>query len=157
MFDILMYLFENYIHSEMEVVVDHDELTNELTRAGFREQEIQKALAWLERLADLQELETKSYIDASATQATRIYTADEMTRLDSQCRGFIMYLENLGVLDFATREVVIDRVIELETSRFTLDDLKWVVLMVLFNVPGQEAAYDQMEGLLFEEADGPLH
>ena len=25
MFDILMYLFENYIHSEMEVVVDHDE------------------------------------------------------------------------------------------------------------------------------------
>ena len=36
MFDILMYLFENYIHSEMEVVVDHDELTNELTRAGFR-------------------------------------------------------------------------------------------------------------------------
>jgi len=23
MFDILMYLFENYIHSEMEVVVDH--------------------------------------------------------------------------------------------------------------------------------------
>lgn len=157
MFDILMYLFENYIHAEMEVIVDHDELTNELTRAGFREQEIQKALAWLERLADLQQMETASYLDVAPQQSTRIYTAAEMTRLDSQSRGFLMYLENLGVLDFATREVVIDRVMELETAQFTLDDLKWVVLMVLFNVPGQEAAYDQMEGLLFEEADGPLH
>ncbi|WP_404397893.1 DUF494 family protein [Idiomarina loihiensis] len=157
MFDILMYLFENYIHSEMEVVVDHDELTNELTRAGFRHQEIQKALAWLERLADLQQMETKSYLDVAPQQSTRIYTAAEMTRLDSQSRGFLMYLENLGVLDFATREVVIDRVMELETPNFTLDDLKWVVLMVLFNVPGQEAAYDQVEGLLFEEAEGPLH
>ena len=69
----------------------------------------------------------------------------------------MIYLENLGVLDFATREMVIDRVMELETANFNLDDLKWVVLMVLFNLPGHEAAYDQMEGLLFEEPDGPLH
>ena len=114
-------------------------------------------MAWLERLADLQEMETKSYLDVAPQQSTRIYTTAEMSRLDSQSRGFLMYLENLGVLDFATREVVIDRVMELETANFTLDDLKWVVLMVLFNVPGQEAAYDQMEGLLFEEAEGPLH
>lgn len=68
-----------------------------------------------------------------------------------------MYLENLGVLDFATREMVIDRVMELDIQQFTLDDLKWVVLMVLFNVPGHEEAYDQMEGLLFEEPEGLLH
>ena len=53
--------------------------------------------------------------------------------------------------------MVVDRVMELETSRFSLDDLKWVVLMVLFNLPGREAAYDKMEGLLFEEPEGPLH
>ena len=29
MFDILMYLFENYIHSEAEVMVDHDILNDE--------------------------------------------------------------------------------------------------------------------------------
>lgn len=27
MFDILMYLFENYVHSEAEFLVDEDELT----------------------------------------------------------------------------------------------------------------------------------
>ena len=110
MFDILMYLFENYIHSEMEVVVDHDELTNELTRAGFREQEIQKALAWLERLADLQELETKSYIDASATQATRIYSQLYLSCSDV-CRWFpssrtalagdCFFTDRQGVRDYA--------------------------------------------------------
>ncbi|WP_290653513.1 DUF494 family protein [Idiomarina sp.] len=157
MFDILMYLFENYIHSEQEVVVDHDELTDELARAGFHRQEIQKALAWLERLADLQDSEGKSFLTSQPSQSVRIFTEQEVSRLDCQCRGFLIYLENLGVLDFATREMVIDRVMELETANFNLDDLKWVVLMVLFNLPGHEAAYDQMEGLLFEEPDGPLH
>ena len=157
MFDILMYLFENYIHSEQEVVVDHDELTDELARAGFHRQEIQKALAWLERLADLQDSEGKSFLTSQPSQSVRVFTEQEVSRLDCQCRGFLIYLENLGVLDFATREMVIDRVMELETANFNLDDLKWVVLMVLFNLPGHEAAYDQMEGLLFAEPDGPLH
>lgn len=58
MFDILMYLFENYVHSEVEMLVDEDELTKELTRAGFHQSEIIKALSWLERLAELQESDT---------------------------------------------------------------------------------------------------
>ena len=157
MFDILMYLFENFIHSDMEVVVNHDELTDELTRAGFHRQEIHKALAWLERLADLQDSQTLPYVNKSPNTSTRVFTAEEVARLDCASRGFLMYLENLGVLDFATREMVIDRVMELDTQQFTLDDLKWVVLMVLFNVPGHEDAYDQMEGLLFEEPEGLLH
>ncbi|WP_417659316.1 DUF494 family protein [Pseudidiomarina sp.] len=157
MFDILMYLFENYIHSDMEVVVNHDELTDELTRAGFHRQEIHKALAWLERLADLQDSQLKPYLNKSPNSSTRVFTAEEVARLDCSSRGFLMYLENLGVLDFSTREMVIDRVMELDMPQFTLDDLKWVVLMVLFNVPGHEEAYDQMEGLLFEEPEGLLH
>ncbi|RUO76393.1 DUF494 family protein [Pseudidiomarina taiwanensis] len=157
MFDILMYLFENYIHSDMEVVVNHDELTDELTRAGFHQQEIHKALAWLEGLADLKDSDAKAYLNRSPQGATRAFTAAEVARLDAECRGFMMYLEQLGVLDFATREMVIDRVMELDTPEFNLDDLKWVILMVLFNVPGHEDAYDQMEGLLFEEPEGLLH
>jgi Smg protein len=29
--------------------------------------------------------------------------------------------------------------------------------MVLFNVPGKENAYSQMEDLIFDEQEGPLH
>lgn len=157
MFDILMYLFENYIHSEAEVMVDHDVLTDELTRAGFHQDEIYKALTWLEKLAALQDSESYAYVTRVSRPSVRIYTAEEMQLLDTECRGFLMFLEQVNVLDFSTREMVVDRVMELDTQYFSIDDLKWVVLMVLFNVPGQENAYSQMEDLIFDEQEGPLH
>ena len=81
-----------------------------------------------------------------------------MQRLDTECRGFLLFLEQINVLDFTTRELVVDRVMELDTKEFALDDLKWVILMALLNVPGQESAYSQLEDLIFDEVpEGPLH
>lgn len=157
MFDILMYLFENYIHSESEVMVDHDVLTDELTRAGFHQDEIYKALTWLEKLAALQDTDAYPYFKRDSKPSFRVYTDEEKQLIDKECQGFLMFLEQVNVLDFTTREMVIDRVMELDTKYVTIDDLKWVVLMVLFNVPGQESAYSQMEDLIFEEPEGPLH
>lgn len=156
MFDILMYLFENYVHSEVEFLVDEDELTQELTRAGFHQSEIIKALSWLENLAELQEGD-KPYLCNHDQHSFRIYTKDEMDKLDVESRGFILFLEQIEVLSVVTREMVIDRVMELDESALILEDLKWVVLMVLFNVPGNESAYEQMEDLIFEQPDGRLH
>jgi len=157
MFDILMYLFENYIHSEAEIMVDHDILTDELTRAGFHQDEIYKALNWLEKLSALQDTDAYPYLNCTPNKSIRIYTTEEMEFLDTECRGFLMFLEQANVLDFATREMVIDRVLELDSPCVCMDDLKWVVLMVLFNVPGKENAYSQMEDLIFDEQEGPLH
>lgn len=53
--------------------------------------------------------------------------------------------------------MVIDRVMGLETSDLHLDDLKWIILMVLFNVPGNEGAYTTMEELLYSTDHGMLH
>lgn len=158
MFDILMYLFENYVHSEAEVMVDHDQLTDELLKAGFEVDEIYKALHWLEKLADLQNADTIPYLTKSThSPSVRVYTEEEKMRIDAKSQGFILFLEQINVLDIETREMVIDRVMELETPEFLLDDLKWVILMVLFNVPGHETAYNQMEELVFEEPEGMLH
>lgn len=55
MFDVLMYLFETYIHNEAEMRVDQDKLTRDLTDAGFEREDIYNALMWLEKLADYQE------------------------------------------------------------------------------------------------------
>ncbi len=156
MFDILMYLFENYVHSEVELLVDEDELTKELTRAGFHQADILKALSWLERLAELQESE-KPYLCNHDQHSFRIYTKEEAEKLDVSCRGFLLFLEQINVLSVITREMVIDRVMELDEPSLVLEDLKWVILMVLFNAPGNESAYAQMEDLIFEEPDGQLH
>ena len=48
MFDVLMYLFETYIHNEVEMRVDQDKLTRDLTEAGFERADIHSALLWLE-------------------------------------------------------------------------------------------------------------
>jgi Smg protein len=157
MFDILMYLFETYIHSDIELLMDHDELTDELTRAGFHKEEIYKALDWLEQLAALQDSDQQPYLNPSDNLSIRIYTAPEMDKLDVGCRGFLMFLEQIKVLTQETREMVIDRVMELDSPEIELEDLKWIILMVLFNVPGSESAYQQMEELLFDLGDGPLH
>ncbi len=157
MMDILMYLFETYIHSDAELQVDQDELEDELLRAGFHQKDIYKALNWLEELAALQQTDAKSAISTSAATSMRIFTTQEMTRMDLECRGFILFLEQIKVLTTETREMVIDRVMGLETNEFELDDLKWIILMVLFNVPGNENAYTLMEELLYSKEHGLLH
>lgn len=156
MMDILMYLFETYIHSDTDLTIDQDELEDELLKAGFHQQEIYKALRWLEGLAALQQGERLDMATGSAN-STRIYTQDEMMRMGIECRGFLLFLEQVKVLTTETREMVIDRVMGLETQDLSLDDLKWVILMVLFNVPGNESAYTQMEELLYSAEQGIVH
>ncbi len=157
MMDILMYLFETYIHSDAELQVDQDELEDELLRAGFHQKDIYKALNWLEELAALQQNDAHSAISTSAATSMRIFTAQEMVRLNIESRGFILFLEQIKVLTPETREMVIDRVMGLETNELELDDLKWIILMVLFNVPGNENAYTLMEELLYSKEQGILH
>ena len=101
--------------------------------------------------------DTRPAFAVGAATSVRIYTESEMRRLDVTCRGFILLLEQIKVLTPETREMVIDRVMGLETHELLLDDLKWVILMVLFNVPGNENAYTQMEELLFTTEMGILH
>lgn len=151
MFDVLMYLFETYVQSELDFMVDQDALTDELTRAGFQKPEIYKALTWLEHLAELHDAQAESNVTPCTPESFRIYSPDEMIKLSSECRGFLLFLEQVRVLNADAREIVIERLMELDAPEIELDDLKWVVMMVLFNLPGGENACHQMEELIYEE------
>ena len=157
MFEVLMYLFDSYIHNDVDDMVEQDALADELSQAGFHQHEIFKALAWLERLADLQETEATPAWAKSQPSSFRIYTADEMFKIDAEGRGFLLFLEQIQILNAATREIVIERLMELDPPEIELDDLKWVAMMVLFNVPGGESAYHQLEELVFEQPEGAVH
>ncbi|STF04456.1 protein Smg [Escherichia coli] len=74
MFDVLMYLFETYIHTEAELRVDQDKLEQDLTDAGFDREDIYNALLWLEKLADYQEGLAEPMQLASDPLSMRIYT-----------------------------------------------------------------------------------
>ena len=152
--EVLMYLFENYMNDEIEFDTDEESLRTELEQAGFHKAEISKAFIWLEGLAGLQDGAEPL---AFSAKSIRLYTDDETEKLDLDSRGFLMFLEQTGVLDHNTREMVIDRVMALESEEIDLEQLKWVVLMVLFNQPGREAAYAWMEDLVFDEMPGVIH
>ncbi|GDS06556.1 hypothetical protein BvCmsOUNP037_04132 [Escherichia coli] len=81
MFDVLMYLFETYIHTEAELRVDQDKLEQDLTDAGFEREDIYNALLWLEKLADYQEGLAEPMQLASDPLSMRIYTPEECERL----------------------------------------------------------------------------
>ena len=153
--DVLMYLFENYMNDEIEFDTDEESLKVELQEAGFQQIEIAKAFDWLEGLANLQE-HPGGHATGHAT-SLRLYTSEEEDKLDLDSRGFLMFLEQSGVLDHSTREMVIDRIMALDAEDIDLEQLKWVVLMVLFNQPGREGAYAWMEDLVFEEAPVIVH
>ena len=152
--DVLMYLFENYMYDEPEQDPDRETLQSSLLEAGFSQVEISKAFDWLDGLASQSRLpQTPRHSEGPV----RVYSDFEHERLDTACRGFLTFLENAGVLDSARRELVIDRVMALESEEVDLDDLKWIVLMVLFNQPGQEANYAWMENFIFDNRPESRH
>jgi Smg protein len=153
--DVLMYLFENYyMDDETEVDPDRESLHVELLEAGFPHSEINKAFDWLEELARHRE----TTLPAPQTgRSIRLFTDRECERLDTECRGFLIFLEQMDILTPASRELVIDRIMALDTEEIDIGELKWVILMVLFNEPGHEAAYAWIEDLVFENLTGSIH
>ena len=153
--DVLLYLFENYFYDDPDAVRDRDSLQAGLIQAGFSPQEVNKAFDWLDELANQRPSVERS--EQATRGPIRIYADVEEARLDAECRGFLLFLEHNGILDAVQRELVVDRVMALDQEEIDLDDLKWVVLMVLFNQPGQEAAFAWMESHMFEGEGEPLH
>ena len=149
--DVLMYLFECFVDSEDEPEPDRNELREELERAGFRERKIDRALDWRDGL-NVNDVSADAPAPRSAT--VRIYDRLEQERLDPQCRGYMLHLEQIGILSPTQRELVIDRLMALDGSDIDIEQIKWVVMMVLFSQPGQEQAYARMEDLVFADDPG---
>ena len=151
--DVLLYLFEHYFYDDPDAVRDRDSLQHGLIQAGFSPTEINKAFDWLDELARQRPVSASPRLNTPV----RVYSEPELDRLDSECRGFLMFLEHSGVIDADQRELVLDRVMALDQDDVDVDDLKWVVLMLLFNQPGSEAAYAWMESQMFEDEPEPVH
>jgi Smg protein len=150
-FDVLIYLFENYMDSDLDLNPDPDMIRTELLEAGFPQSEINKAFEWLESLTEQQAMKPIS------SPAFRVFSEREMSKLDADCRGLLLFLEQSGILTPVNRELVIDRVMAFQDDNISLENLKWVVLMVLFSQPDEEVAFARMENLVYESLPSYLH
>jgi Smg protein len=151
-FDILIYVFDRYLLEEPPSAPQREMLARDLESAGFGEVNVERALDWLADLAAQRE-----FPGVRGEDSFRVFAAQEQAHLDPQCRGLLTTLEGAGILSARQREIVIDRLLALEADELDLDQVKWVVLMILSSQPGQELAYARMEDLVFDAHQLPSH
>ncbi len=125
MFDVLVYLFENC--AAFQACRDADSISRQLTEAGFDDQEITDAIAWLR---DLDQVTSDNVaLRAPTAGAFRVYAGFEIGRLTPPGIAFLSFLETEGQLTPTQREIVIERALAVREAPVALAKLKVIVLM----------------------------
>ncbi|QDQ27174.1 DUF494 domain-containing protein [Chitinimonas arctica] len=153
MFDVLAFLFEQYF--SLENCPDRGTLAKQLSAAGFDEDEIGEALAWLN---EFDELDNAPYalLDAREAVLPRLLHPREANRLQPEAQAFFHYLSSSGALGTGQREMLIDRLMQSNAQSIDEEAVKRVALMVLWR-QGDDLANLLIEELLFAESDGQMH
>ncbi len=157
-FDILLYLFEHYMLEHTEQETDEETIMMELMQAGFHHIAIDKAFDWLENLAIMCDEHESNTQQIPQSNAMRHYAPEEKERISQQARGLILSLEQCGVLNTASREMVIDRLMALNEHDIELNHVKWVILMVLTNCTDADTqSLEWTESLVLEGPQAVFH
>jgi Smg protein len=155
MFDVLVYLYENYWRPD--AFPEPRQLSRKLSAVGFEAEEINDALKWLDGLAHTAEGGTAGPARLQPRAGSlRVYTAHEHEVLGEESIGFISFLESAGVMAPAMREMVIDRALAVGGGRIELDDLKIIVLMVFWSL-GEEPDALVLDELFVDSEDRVIH
>jgi Smg protein len=129
MYDILVFVFENCQQNELSG--EKERVARKLSAAGFEASDISAALSWLAGVVRGPHRSLAPLPDSGA--ATRAYAPRELAKLDAECRGLLIYFEQSGILSPQMREHVIERALAASGEQLTLEQLKLIVLMVLWN------------------------
>jgi len=129
MYDVLVYLFENC--QQAELADDRERVARKLSAAGFEDSDITEALHWLAGVLHAPRGVSAALPDPQ--RSFRAFAPRELAKLDAECRGFVMTLEHSGILNPETRELVLERSLAASGATLCLDQLKLIVLMVLWN------------------------
>jgi Smg protein len=150
MFDVLVYLYENYWRPD--ACPEHAQLARKLSAMGFESEEIEEALSWLDGLAT----SAQSYSGEQDPSSMRVYFPAEQEHLGEDCIGFVSFLESAGVLPPLMREMVLDRAAAIPGGPVNLEDLKIIVLMVFWSL-GEEPDALILDELFVDEEQRLIH
>ncbi len=130
MYEVLAYLFE---HCQQADLAQNSEIVvKKLSAAGFEDADISEALTWMAGVMHATHHSLAPLPDAR--RAFRAYAPKELAKLDAQCRGFLLALEQADILNPQTREHVIERALAAVGDSLCIEQLKLIVLMVLWNL-----------------------
>ena len=146
MFEILMFLFESYFDAGS--YPDSDKLSLKLTAAGFEDEDINLALTWL---SGLKRLNAADYPASINQGGTRCFAALETKRISTEGLHFLTFWEQSNVISPVEREMIIDRAVALGRENLSLDRVKLIALMVLWNL------HQDLDPMLVEELLTPAN
>lgn len=151
MFEVLVYLFENYF--EANIHPDQHTLAKELSAAGFEDADIHGAFDWFNTLEAMSQPNAPAPAPTAGT--VRVFSNTESKKISNDSLGFLMFLEQAGVLDPVQRELVIDRAMALPGT-ISLEETKWIVLIALWQ-QGKVGDYLFVEDALFSDTRPTMH
>ena len=154
-FEVLMYVFDNHLQSNSLLMAKDPELIDELFAIGFDPAAVAEALNWLDDLMALVDLNKATRSEQPIP--IRLFDDEEIAKFDISARNHLLFLENIGVLDSLTREMVIERAMAFNTQFVDMADIKIITLLVLFNQPDKIDLLIEMEQLILTDAVDILH
>lgn len=146
MFEILMYLFESYIDADSYPAPD--KLSRKLSAAGFEDDDIDEALTWL---SALRQQSSENYPASMDHAGMRFFADLEFERISAEARQFLLFSEQQAMITAIEREIIIDRAIALQQKDLSLEKLKLIMLIVLWD------RHQDLSPLVIEELLVPIH
>ena len=151
--NVLMYLFKNHMQENCELDTMQPKLLLKLEELGFRRKVIDRAFTWIDSLTR----GTREPVRLPRQESIRVFSDYECDLFNVECRSFLLTLEQQGILNPLTRELVINQALQLEPEGIDISLLKWVTLLVLFNQPDEKHALACMELLVLDDTIGGVH
>lgn len=130
--EILVYIMSE-IRNRRSGIGRLEALSQDLLEQGYSESEISSAFAWLfERMdQDLERLDDDFELIGQPT--FRILHEAERKVIRPEAYGYLLQLHDLGIIDEAEMEEVIDRAMMLGANTVDVDTMRSIVASVLFN------------------------
>lgn len=134
-FDAVAYLTRQHGPSKI-VGEDPGALREELLDAGYEEDDVERALAWLRGLA--QGWVPLRGVMAPPPRSLRLATAEEAHKLTAEARGVLLRLERAGILNPETREAVYHRALALDVPELGEEEVRVLAALLLRSRPGAD-------------------
>ncbi|MFQ5911946.1 MAG: DUF494 family protein [Nitrospinota bacterium] len=124
-------LIVEHLLKENSLAFYEPELAELLRSHGFEAEEISEALHWLHHFAPGGESGLKER-ETSGT-AFRALSDEERLAFSAEAYGYLLQLQQMGMIDDSVREEVIQRALSLVEGEITRDDLRAIALLVAFH------------------------
>jgi len=117
------------IHSTRDITTTLEDISEQLRLQGYSETELSLAMSWLD--TQLQKRNRESEQVSPMKSSMRVLHPVERIMLNTEAYGYLLHLENLGLIEKDQIEAIIEKAIASGKSEITVHDVKMMLASVV--------------------------